>query len=43
MTDKAIRHLPVVEEGQVIGLISARDVLVDAEPDELGQLAYEPW
>ena len=43
MVERRIRHLPVVEEGRVIGLISSRDVLVDAEPGELGQLAYEPW
>ena len=43
MVEHRIRHLPVVEEGHLIGLISARDVLVDAEPGDLGQLAYEPW
>ena len=43
MVERRIRHLPVVEEGRVIGLISARDLLVDAEPADLSQLAYEPW
>ena len=43
MVERRIRHLPVIEDGRVIGVISARDVLVDAEPGDLGQLAYEPW
>jgi CBS domain-containing protein len=43
MVERRIRHLPVIEDGRVIGVVSARDVLVDVEPGDLGQLAYEPW
>lgn len=32
MTDKQIRHLPILDEGQLVGLISIRD-LVDARAD----------
>jgi CBS domain-containing protein len=43
MTDKLIRHLPVVEKGSVVGILSQRDlagVLATAlqEPDALEQL-----
>jgi CBS domain-containing protein len=44
MVERGIRHLPVVEEGQVIGVVSARDLLLSAEPcRDLAQLAFEPW
>ena len=29
LRDKGIRHLPVVDEGQVIGIVSDRDVRID--------------
>jgi CBS domain-containing protein len=44
MVAHGIRHLPVVEEGRVVGIVSARDVLANSEPSpDLAQLAYEPW
>lgn len=29
MTDKHLRHLPVIESGQVVGVVSMRDVVAD--------------
>ena len=43
MSARRIRHLPVVEEGKVVGVLSARDVLRLQEPPDLADLAYEPW
>lgn len=42
MVDLGVRHLPVVEDGRVVGVISARDLLRDrrGEPE---WLYYEPW
>jgi CBS domain-containing protein len=34
MTDKKIRHLPVVEEGRVIGMVSIRDIVGDIIADQ---------
>ena len=34
MTDKAIRHLPVVEEGRVVGMVSIRDIVGDIIADQ---------
>jgi CBS domain-containing protein len=34
MTDKNIRHLPVVEEGRVIGMVSIRDIVSDIIADQ---------
>jgi CBS domain-containing protein len=34
MTEKAIRHLPVVEEGRVIGMVSIRDIVGDIIADQ---------
>jgi CBS domain-containing protein len=44
MAARGIRHLPVVEDGRVIGVISARDLLLSNEPlPDLAQLVFEPW
>jgi CBS domain-containing protein len=44
MSTRGIRHLPVTEEGRVIGFVSARDLLLSNEPcGDLAELAYEPW
>ena len=34
MTEKNIRHLPVVEEGRVIGMVSIRDIVGDIIADQ---------
>ncbi|MGZ5045925.1 MAG: CBS domain-containing protein, partial [Usitatibacter sp.] len=34
MSDKNIRHLPVVDEGRVIGMISIRDIVSDIIADQ---------
>jgi CBS domain-containing protein len=34
MTDKKIRHLPVVEEGRVVGMVSIRDIVGDIIADQ---------
>ncbi len=43
MLAHGIRHLPVVEEGRVVGLISARDLLELGRRVPLDELSYEPW
>jgi CBS domain-containing protein len=43
MLEHGIRHLPVVEEGRVVGLISARDLLELGRRVPLDELSYEPW
>lgn len=43
MIELGVRHLPVVEEGVVVGVISARDLLRLGRPAPLEQLACEPW
>jgi CBS domain-containing protein len=45
MVELHVRHLPVVDDGRVVGFISARDLLgirggVQAD---LAALAFEPW
>jgi signal-transduction protein with cAMP-binding, CBS, and nucleotidyltransferase domain len=42
MIERGIRHLPVLEDGHVIGVVSARDLL-QVRRRELGGLLYEPW
>ena len=34
MTEKNIRHLPVVEEGRVVGMVSIRDIVSDIIADQ---------
>ena len=34
MTDKNIRHLPVVDQGRVIGMVSIRDIVGDIIADQ---------
>jgi IMP dehydrogenase len=34
MTEKGIRHLPVLEEGRVVGMISIRDIVSDIIADQ---------
>jgi IMP dehydrogenase len=34
MTEKNIRHLPVVDEGCVIGMVSIRDIVSDIIADQ---------
>ncbi|MGE5097259.1 MAG: CBS domain-containing protein [Betaproteobacteria bacterium] len=34
MTDKQIRHLPVVDDGRVIGMVSIRDIVSDIIADQ---------
>lgn len=43
MIELGVRHLPVVEDDVVVGVISARDLLHLGRPTPLEQLAYEPW
>jgi CBS domain-containing protein len=34
MTDKGIRHLPVLDEGRVVGMVSIRDIVGDIIADQ---------
>jgi len=34
MSEKAIRHLPVVDEGRVVGMVSIRDIVSDIIADQ---------
>ena len=34
MTEKSIRHLPVVDEGRVVGMVSIRDIVSDIIADQ---------
>jgi CBS domain-containing protein len=41
MSEKSIRHLPVLEDGRVIGMVSIRDIVTDIIADQdftIGQL-----
>ncbi|MGB2986130.1 MAG: CBS domain-containing protein [Phycisphaerae bacterium] len=40
MTDKRIRHLPVVEEGKLYGLISSGDILAHERADQQATIEY---
>lgn len=43
MIELGVRHLPVVDDGAVVGVISARDLLRLGRPTPLDQLVCEPW
>jgi CBS domain-containing protein len=43
MIELGVRHLPVVDHGAVVGVISARDLLHLGRATPLEQLGYEPW
>jgi CBS domain-containing protein len=43
MMEVGVRHLPVVDGGTVVGVISARDLLRLGRPMPMEELAYEPW
>jgi CBS domain-containing protein len=43
MLELGVRHLPVVQDEAIVGVISARDLLRLGRPTPLEQLAYEPW
>jgi CBS domain-containing protein len=43
MIELGVRHLPVVDDDAVVGVISARDLLRLGRPIPLEELAYEPW
>ena len=34
MSEKGIRHLPVVDEGRVVGMVSVRDIVTDIIADQ---------
>jgi CBS domain-containing protein len=42
MVELVVRHLPVVNQGQLVGMISARDI-VTSGARYAASLAYEPW
>jgi CBS domain-containing protein len=43
MRDKALRRLPVVEEGQPVGIVSLGDVAVERDPESaLGGISAAP-
>ena len=36
-----IRHLPVVKEGKTLGMISLRDLFLDAIEEQMGEVAED--
>jgi CBS domain-containing protein len=43
MSDKAIRRIPVVEDGEVVGVVSLGDLAVERDPSSvLGQISAAP-
>ena len=40
MTDKRIRHLPVVEDGKLYGMISSGDILATESDDRQATIEY---
>jgi CBS domain-containing protein len=43
MIELGVRHLPVMRDDRVVGVVSARDLLHLGRPLPLGLLSYEPW
>jgi CBS domain-containing protein len=43
MIQRWVRHLPVVEQGRVVGVVSARDLLALGRRPALEELVSEPW
>ena len=43
LIERSVRHLPVMEEDRVVGMISARDLLALGRRPALETLCYEPW
>ena len=43
MIELGVRHLPVIKDGRVVGVVSARDLLHLGRPLPLELLGYEPW
>ena len=43
MSDRAIRRLPVVDNGTVVGIVSLGDLAIDRDPDSvLGEISEAP-
>jgi CBS domain-containing protein len=42
MVKPVVRHLPVVDDGRMVGMVSARDIVTSGE-SYAASLAYEPW
>lgn len=40
MTEKNIRHLPVVENGRLLGIVSSRDVMVNSHREQEETIQY---
>jgi CBS domain-containing protein len=43
MIERGVRHLPVVKDGRVLGVISARDLLELERPAPFDLARCEPW
>jgi CBS domain-containing protein len=43
MIELGVRHLPVMKDDRVVGMVSARDLLHLGRPLPLELLSYEPW
>jgi len=41
MTERHIRHLPVVQGGRLVGMLSDRDILLRAQPGTWGEASTE--